>query len=115
MNYYDDISGGYNELHSREQLKKVEIIVKELDIKRNEKVLDVGCGTAFYAGHFGKGYIGIDPSEGMLKKAKGSKTILGSAENLPFEDKSFDVVVSITAAQNFKDPEKAIKEIIKLK
>jgi|APSaa5957512622_1039677.scaffolds.fasta_scaffold31620_3 ubiquinone/menaquinone biosynthesis C-methylase UbiE len=111
MNYYDEISEGYNELHKEEQLRKVEIIIKELKLKGTEKILDVGCGTAFYAGHFGKGYLGIDPSEGMLKKAKGSKTILGSAENLPFEDKSFDVVISITAAQNFKDLEKAIKEI----
>jgi ubiquinone/menaquinone biosynthesis C-methylase UbiE len=110
MNYYDEISEGYNELHKEEQLRKVEIIIKELKLKGNEKVLDVGCGTAFYADHFGENYTGIDPSEGMLKKAT-AKVILASAESLPFPDKSFDAVISITAAQNFTDVEKAINEI----
>ena len=110
MNYYNDISEGYNELHYLEQMRKVETIIRELKLNGTEKVLDVGCGTAFYANHFGKNYTGIDPSEGMLKKAT-AKVILSSAESLPFPDKSFDVVISITAAQNFKDIEKAINEI----
>jgi ubiquinone/menaquinone biosynthesis C-methylase UbiE len=108
MNYYDQISEGYDELHKEEQLKKVKIIIKELNIK-DEKVLDIGCGTAFYSNLF-KNYTGIDNSKGMLKQSK-AKVILGDAENLPFEDKSFDIVISITAVQNFKDVEKAIKEI----
>ena len=33
------------------------------------------------------------------------------AENLPFKDSSFDVVISITAIQNFHDIEKGLKEI----
>ena len=46
----------------------------------------------------------------MLKKAK-IKTILGKAENLPFEDKGFDTVISLTTLQNFENIEKAIKEM----
>ena len=108
MNYYDEISFGYDELHKEEQLKKVKIIIKELNIT-NEKVLDVGCGTAFYADLF-EYYTGLDSSKGMLKKSK-ANVILGNAEELPFEENSFDVVISVTALHNVKDFKKAIKEM----
>jgi len=108
MNYYDEISEGYNELHKEEQLNKVKIIVKELNIT-NEKVLDVGCGTAFYADLF-ENYTGLDNSKGMLAKSK-AKVVFGDAEELPFEDNSFDAVISVTALHNVKDFKKAIKEM----
>ena len=84
MNYYDQISEGYNNLHKEEQIKKVNEIIDELNIT-NEKVLDVGCGTAFYSYLF-KDYTGIDNSKGMLSKTK-ANVIHGEAENLPFKDK----------------------------
>lgn len=108
MNYYDQISEGYNNLHKEEQIKKVNEIIDELSIT-NERVLDVGCGTAFYSYLF-KDYTGIDNSKGMLSKTE-ANVIHGEAESLPFEDKSFDVVISVTAIQNFTNIEKAIKEI----
>jgi len=108
MNYYDKISKGYNDLHKEEQLKKVKLIIKLLNIK-NESVLDIGCGTAFYSNLF-KNYTGIDNSQGMLKQAK-AKVILGNAESLPFKDNSFNTVISITAIHNVKDYKKAINEI----
>ncbi len=108
MNYYDEISEGYNELHKEEQLKKVKIIIKELNIT-NEKVLDVGCGTAFCSNLF-QNYTGIDPSKRMLEQSK-ANVIQAEAENLPFKDKEFDIVISVTAIQNFKDIKKAMGEI----
>jgi demethylmenaquinone methyltransferase/2-methoxy-6-polyprenyl-1,4-benzoquinol methylase len=105
---YNKLAKGYNELYSEEQLKKVKLIIKLLKIK-NESVLDVGCGTALYSNLFKK-YIGIDNSKEMLKKAK-AKVIFGNAEKLPFKNKSFDTVISITAIHNFKDSKKAISEM----
>jgi len=37
--------------------------------------------------------------------------MVAEAEDLPFEDSSFDIVISLTAAQNFRDIEKALSEI----
>lgn len=108
MDYYSSISKGYDELYGEEQRKKIEIIIKELKIK-NEKVLDVGCGTASYSYLF-KDYTGIDKSKGLIAKAK-DNVIYGEAERLPFEDKSFDIVICITAIHNFDNPEKAISEM----
>ena len=46
----------------------------------------------------------------MLKRAK-ANVFFGEAENLPFEDKRFDTVISVTAIQNVDDYETAINEI----
>jgi ubiquinone/menaquinone biosynthesis C-methylase UbiE len=113
-NYYDAIASGYDELHEAEQLKKLEIVKKELNIKKETKLLDVGCGSGI-SSQFDCDITGIDPSEELLKIAEqrlpAAQFIQGSAEQLPFEDKSFDVVISLTAIQNFTDLEKGIQEI----
>jgi len=105
---YKIIAKSYNELHHREQLNKVKLIIKLLNIKK-EKVLDVGCGTAFYSDLF-KNYIGIDQSKEMLKQGNG-KIILGNGEKLPFKDNSFDAVISISAIHNIKNPIIGINEM----
>lgn len=108
MNYYSRIARGYSELYGEEQLKKVKIIIKELKIK-DEKVLDIACGPALYSKLF-KYYTGIDSSKGLLKQAR-YNVVLGRAEKLPFKDKSFDVVICVTAVHNFSSPRKAILEM----
>jgi len=114
MDYYNQISEGYEELHKEEQLKKIKIIKENLNIKPNSKILDVGCGP--YYGEWDGEVTGIDPSKKLLEiaKTKGIKTIHCSAESLPFEDDSFDYIISITAIQNFDDIEKGITEIIRV-
>ncbi|MBT3395069.1 class I SAM-dependent methyltransferase [archaeon] len=108
MNYYDHIAEGYNELHKEEQIKKVNLIIKLLNID-SESVLDVGCGTAFYSELF-VDYTGIDNSKGMIDLSK-ANVVLGDAADLPFDDNSFDCVISVTALQNVKDYKEAISEI----
>ena len=109
MNYYDTISKSYESLHKEEQLKKIKIIKKYLKVKSTDKLLDVGCGSGFSSNWKCKVY-GIDPSIKLLKKTKGN-FILGEAESLPFKDHFFDIVISVTAIQNFNNIEKALKEI----
>ena len=113
MKYYDSIAKGYDELHGEEQLKKCRLISKYFDSK-NKKILDVGCGTGI-ATDFFKCKIGIDPSEKLLKIARKKflkiKFIRAKAEKLPFKDNEFDVVISVTAIQNFEDIEKGLEEI----
>ncbi len=119
--YYDSIAKGYDELHKGEQLRKLNIIIdrlKEHDLGNNP-VLDVGCGTGFSLDilkkELQKKCIGIDPSRGMLEQYKGScKIIEAAAEDIPFPDKYFSAVVSITAVQNFSDIQKGIQEILRV-
>ena len=121
MNYYDEISQGYEELYKKEQIKKlkfIRILLKKLNIKieRSDKLLDVGCGTGLTTKFWqSKNKTGIDPARKLIKKAenkdKDSDYIVAPAENIPFKDDSFDIVVSITAIQNFQDIEKGLREI----
>jgi len=110
MGYYNKISKGYNELHKKEQLKKLSIIKKNIKIKNNNLLLDVGCGTGI-SSKFNCKVIGIDPSTGLLKLNKNKNKIQGHAENLPFKDNIFDYVISVTSVHNFKNIEKSFKEI----
>jgi ubiquinone/menaquinone biosynthesis C-methylase UbiE len=54
--------------------------------------------------------VGIDPSSGLIKKAPFT-TICVGAENIPFPDHSFDVVISITSIQNFEDIRRGLSEM----
>ena len=108
MTYYDSIAKGYTELHKDEQLKKIQLIKDNLELDKNDLLLDVGCGP--YFADFECKVVGIDPSIELLKQAKVS-VCQAVAENLPFKDNSFDVIVSITALQNFEDLDKALDEI----
>ncbi len=110
MTYYDTISKSYNELYQEEQLKKLTIIKNNIKINKNTKILDIGCGTGI-SSEFDCYVVGIDSSIELLKQNKNNGKFLGIAEALPFKDDSFDYVISITAIHNFKDINKAIKEM----
>lgn len=109
MPYYDAIAESYNELHGEEQIKKLDIISKYISPRQKQKLLDVGCGTGICS-HWNCFCVGIDPSIGLLKQGKGN-LIQAEGEHLPFKDKSFDFVVSVTAIHLFYDVDKGLEEI----
>ena len=109
MAYYDNISEGYDGLYKDEQIKKLNIIKSKIKIRKNSKLLDVGCGSGL-SSDFGCFVVGIDPSIGLLKNNKNKMKIMGIAEMLPFKDSSFDWVISVTAMHNFDDAEKSINQ-----
>jgi ubiquinone/menaquinone biosynthesis C-methylase UbiE len=94
--------------------------LKWLNMSTNLNWLDVGCGTgalsAAIAHHSKpKKITGIDPSEHYTQKAKQrvavpAAFIKGNAEQLPFQNQSFDVVVTGLALNFFPDINKALSE-----
>ena len=106
---YNKIAKSYNELHKEEQIKKLEIIKK--NIKIIPPLLDIGCGTGISTNYFNVVSVGIDSSKEMIKESKEGNLIYGKAEKLPFTDKSFNTIISVTAFHNFKNMEKALLEI----
>ncbi len=103
--YYNAISRGYDELYGEEQTIKYEKIKACI----TGSVLDVGCGTGIITGKI-RNAIGIDISSGMIRRYDGIK-VIGHAHYLPFKDKTFDVVISLTMLQDIKKPGKCIKEM----
>ncbi len=104
--YYSIIAKGYNQLYKKEQLNKLKIIKEEINI--SGLVLDIGCGTGISSQW--ENCIGIDPAIGMLKLFNGQK-ICAKAEALPFINKTFDMIISLTALHHITDIKQTIKEI----
>lgn len=110
MTYYDETARNYNELHGEEQKRKARLILDNLEIRPEDTLLDVGCGTGIATAFFPCKLTGIDPAEELLKQAS-FPTKVASAENIPFPDESFDIVISLTAVHNFTDIKKGLQEI----
>ncbi len=110
MNFYQKTAKGYNELHGGEQQHKVDLIKSILEIKKDDLLLDVGCASGI-SSEFSCAVIGIDPIFELLIQNKRSFRVQGEGERLPFKDKIFDIVLSITSLHNFSDPKKGIGEI----
>jgi ubiquinone/menaquinone biosynthesis C-methylase UbiE len=111
--YYSKIAKGYNSLHGEEQLNKLKIIAKILKVTKETSLLDVGCGTGISTYYFDCDCTGLDPCKELIEQNP-SKLILGRAEELPFENDSFDVVISVTAIHNFEDYRKGLEEMYRV-
>lgn len=66
------------------------------------KILDIGSGTGVLLNHIGikpDNYVGLDISEKMLEisssKFPNHKFVKGTMSNMPFDDESFDCVISL--------------------
>jgi SAM-dependent methyltransferase len=96
-------------------------IARHYELKSGDKILDVGCGKGYLLYEFtqsvpGVQVAGIDVSAYGVENAKPEiKPFLrvGNAVKLPFEDKSFDFVISITTLHNLYNFElwEALREI----
>lgn len=88
-----------------------------------ERVLDAGCGTGIVArtmaSHMGPGsrITGIDPNDGMLAEARRQDRDgavswqTGALEEPPFDDGSFDLVLSQQVLQFVPDRARALKQM----
>ncbi|RQW81049.1 MAG: class I SAM-dependent methyltransferase [Methanothrix sp.] len=107
--------------NSRRAKSAWESIFKDLLGTDVQLVLDVGTGPGFIAfllAELGKKVVGIDLSEDMIKIANRNAKELGfnvdfkvsDAENLPFDDESFDAVVNRHVLWTLPNPERATHE-----
>ncbi len=112
--------GGFNYM-SRFWQPVIPTFIKHFNLNENSKVLDVGCAKGFMLFDMKEAIPnitieGIDISSYAIENAKEEiKQFLrvGNAKELPYEDNSFDVVISINTIHNLEKEEcaKALQEI----
>jgi len=93
-------------------------------IQTGQRVLDVACGTGVLAraaaARAGAGglVVGFDINPGMLSVARRIAPKIewrqGTAESLPYEDHSFDIVVSQFGLMFFPDRVAALREMVRV-
>ena len=119
---YEALGGRlYDTRYEQEQESKFERILQHVMIDNNEIALDVGCGTGLLLRRLKNPSVGIDISQRMLSRArtitrkrKTSHLIHADVENLPFRQKVFEKVFSVTMIQNTPDPKRSILEMARV-
>jgi ubiquinone/menaquinone biosynthesis C-methylase UbiE len=101
-------------------------LLNQVPMYKGMEVLDIGCGTGFpmveLAMRLGKEsrVTGLDPETTFLDRAQekihawnltNAKVVQGVAEQLPFPDACFDLVVSNNGLNNVRDLPKSLGEI----
>lgn len=99
--------------------------VARIDLKAGNRVLDVACGTgnsAIPAAKAGAKVTGVDIATNLLEQARkraASEHLEirfeeGDAEQLPYADQSFDVVLSMFGAMFAPRPERVAAELLRV-
>lgn len=99
--------------------------IDHLKFKGSESILEVGCGDGSIlvnlrqGGHKGK-LTGLEINDGMFRESVEMQKkeslqppiefIVGSADNLPFPDKSFDIVLAFFMLYHMPDIQKTLRE-----
>ncbi|MFK7810363.1 MAG: class I SAM-dependent methyltransferase [Saprospiraceae bacterium] len=114
---YNQIGKDYN-LTRKADPKLAESLIRHLAPVKDRLYLDIGCGTGNYTNEFQKkGYqfIGIDPSDQMLKKAKTKNSEIdwrmGSAENTDLPKNCVDGIIGSLTIHHWTDLEKGFSEL----
>src|SRR6185369_6877078 len=101
---------------------EAEAFIKRLDLEPGMKVLDVACGTgnlAIPAARLGATVTGVDIAANSVEQARqnakaeglNAKFDEGDAEALPYDDASFDAVVTMFGAMFAPRPELVASEL----
>lgn len=95
-------------------------ISRRLDIQKEDKVLEVGCGAGALAQYLDCDYTGIDYSPTLVRRhieLLHNPVLVGEAANLPFKAKTFDKVICYGVFLYFDDKEyaqRAAEELLRV-
>jgi DNA gyrase subunit B len=95
-------------------------LIRELGcVSPEDYVLDVACGTGIISSLFfrkAKAVVGVDVTEQMYKRSSSRLDYLvnADAQELPFADNRFDLVICRQGLQFMQDPRKAVSQMYRV-
>ena len=104
----------------------VDTIISMSEVSINDKILDIACGTGIITCEFAKYakiVVGLDITKDMIAQAviiqnenslTNMKFDLGTVENLPYENDSFDIVFTRYSFHHFLDTKKVFEEMLRV-
>ena len=109
------------ELHSEKYQLWQQELTSKLPTAKKLRILDVGCGAGFFSillAHSGHQLTGIDLTPAMIAQARelaeleavNCTFMTADAEQLPFAEGSFDVVIARNLTWNLPDPTQAYRD-----
>lgn len=117
-------SAAYYDKQTKDE-NHLELIINFLQVKPGMRILDLGTGTGYLAFPFAERYkqteiVGLDIVKNTLEKNRGKAELKGLSNldfvdyegmNFPFEDNSFDMVITRYALHHFPDIKNTFREI----
>ena len=101
-----------------------------MNLKPGERVLDLGCGAGWASRLMAKAIadddkpgqvVGLDVSDEMIRRARAGSTaydnvmfVVGSAQQIPWEENFFDKVLSVESFYYYADQERALAELFRV-
>lgn len=128
--YWNQRAEGYSahnmdELEDQNRVRWVNTIMRYAPEGERLKVLDIGCGPGFFSilmSQCGHDVTGVDYSDEMVAHARQNAATMRQniafqrmdAQNLGFEDESFDLVISRNVMWCLEQPERAYREWLRV-
>jgi ubiquinone/menaquinone biosynthesis C-methylase UbiE len=126
VSHYARLAPAYDRLWNRYSRNSLGKLAEHLELRGNEHVLDVACGTGRFAGilrqqHPGIRITGIDLSPAMIQEARqrlpedaNTTWAIGTLATAPLAEGAFDVITCANAFHLFVDQDGALARIRRL-
>lgn len=95
-------------------------MLERVRLRQDQRVLDVGCGEGRFCrmvAPYAQKVTGVDPTDSLLQRAASLSDqafVKAKAEALPFENASFDLVLSYLSLIDIADAKAAIEEMARV-
>lgn len=110
--------------HKKHVIKRACRLIDLVPVSKDQHFLEVGCGTGAVSLHCAKMYpfsvTGVDVDPEQIEMAKSYATgadvefLEGDATHLPFEDETFDIVLSFGVMHHIPNWPDALQEMIRV-